>query len=130
MISTDFDPKAPPPKTAAFWDIVGAGSAPEDAELADVIDAMGNPDALTLGQLIDCALEKESEAADWLIERKNRRAIPHRMERCGYVSVRNPDAKSDGRWVLQHRKQVVYANAKLSVHDQIAAIKQMSKEGE
>ena len=100
------------------------------AELADVIEAMGNPDVLTLGQLIDCALEKKSEAADWLIERKNRRAIPHRMERCGFVSVRNPDAKSDGRWVLQHRKQVVYANAKLSVHDQIAALKQMSKEGE
>ena len=114
-------PKAPPPKTAAFWDIVGAGSAPEDAELADVIEAMGNPDVLTLGQLIDCALQKQSEAADWLIERKNRRAIPHRMERCGYVSVRNPDAKSDGRWVFQHRKQVVYANAKLSVHEQIAA---------
>jgi hypothetical protein len=124
-----FDPKAPPPKTAAFWDIVGAGSAPEDAELADVIEAMGNPDVLTLGQLIDCALEKKSEAADWLIERKNRRAIPHRMERCGYTSLRNPDAKSDGRWVFQHRKQVVYANAKLSVRDQIAAVRQMSKEG-
>ena len=38
-----FDPKAPPPKTAAFWDIVGASSAPEDAELADVIDALGQP---------------------------------------------------------------------------------------
>ena len=27
-----FDPKAPPPKTPAFWDIVDAGRAPEDAE--------------------------------------------------------------------------------------------------
>ena len=33
-----FDPKAPPPKTAAFWDIVDANRAPEDAELADVLD--------------------------------------------------------------------------------------------
>ena len=31
-----FDPKAPPPKTSAFWDIVNANRAPEDAELADV----------------------------------------------------------------------------------------------
>jgi hypothetical protein len=45
----DFDPKAPPPKTAAFWDIVHAGTPPEDAELADVIDALGNPDAVILG---------------------------------------------------------------------------------
>jgi hypothetical protein len=31
-----FDPKAPPPKTQAFWDIADANRAPEDAELADV----------------------------------------------------------------------------------------------
>jgi hypothetical protein len=33
-----FDPKAPPPKTAAFYDIVDANRAPEDAELADALD--------------------------------------------------------------------------------------------
>ena len=38
-----FDPKAPSPKTPAFWDIVDANRAPEDAELADVLDRMGNP---------------------------------------------------------------------------------------
>src|SRR5262249_58717174 len=32
-----FDAKAPPPKTAAFYQIVGASRAPEDAELADVL---------------------------------------------------------------------------------------------
>ena len=46
-----FDPKAPPPKTAAFWDIVNVNEAPEDAELADVLDALGNPDAVTPNQL-------------------------------------------------------------------------------
>ena len=39
-----FDPKAPPPKTQAFWDIVDAGRAGEDAELADVIDALARKD--------------------------------------------------------------------------------------
>jgi hypothetical protein len=87
-----------PPKTAAFWDIVNANSAPEDAELADVLEALGSPDALTLGHLIDRA--SGTEAAEWLMERRNRRAIPHRMERCGYAPVRNPDA-DDGRWKLQ-----------------------------
>jgi len=46
-IST-FDAKAPPPQTVAFWDIVTANRAPEDAELADVLDRLGNPDATTL----------------------------------------------------------------------------------
>ena len=41
-----FDAKAPPPKTAAFWDIVDASRAPEDAELADVLDRLGRPDAV------------------------------------------------------------------------------------
>jgi len=30
-----FNPKAPPPNTAAFWEIVATCEAPEDAELAD-----------------------------------------------------------------------------------------------
>ena len=37
---SNFDPKAPPPKTEAFWAIVDANRAPEDAELADVIDRL------------------------------------------------------------------------------------------
>src|ERR1035437_3390116 len=50
-----FDPKAPPPKTAAFWDIVDANRAPEDAELADVIDLIGQPAATTILRIADAA---------------------------------------------------------------------------
>jgi hypothetical protein len=53
-----FDAKAPPPKTAAFWDIVDASRAPEDAELADILDEIGNPSAITLLRLIDRASEE------------------------------------------------------------------------
>jgi hypothetical protein len=108
--TSGFDPKAPPPKTPAFWDIVNASSAPEDAELADLIDKLGNPDALTIKQLIATAM---GAPAEWLTERKNRRAIPHRLERCGYVSVRNPHAK-DGLWKLKGERQVIYVKAILS----------------
>jgi hypothetical protein len=119
---TGFDAKAPPPKTPAFWDIVSAGIAPEDGELADVLDALGNPDAVTLVQLIERSAG--TEAAEWLTERKNRRAVPHRMERCGYAPVRNPDA-DDGLWKLQDRRQVVYAKARLSLRDQIIAVRRL-----
>ena len=40
---SEFNPKAPPPKTEAFWDIVHIGGAPEDRELADVIEQLCNP---------------------------------------------------------------------------------------
>jgi hypothetical protein len=38
---SDFDPKASPPKTAAFWSIVDANRSPEESELADAIDLLG-----------------------------------------------------------------------------------------
>jgi hypothetical protein len=114
-IST-FDPKAPPPKTRAFWDIVDANRAPEDIELADAIDKIGNPQATTLDHIT-----KESiDLWQCLQDRRNRRAIPHRMERAGYVSIRNADAQ-DGLWKINDRRQVIYARAELSPAEQLAA---------
>ena len=51
-----FDPKAPPSKTAAFWAIVDANRAPEEAELADALDKLGNPCAVTLAQVADAGV--------------------------------------------------------------------------
>jgi hypothetical protein len=108
-----FDPKAPPPKTPAFWDIVDASRAPEDAELADVLDDMGNPDATTLIKIIWEAGSKE--IAGWLKDRKNRRVIPHRLEKCGYVPVRNDADKRDGQWKINGSRQTIYARQDLSI---------------
>jgi hypothetical protein len=88
---SNFDPKAPPPKTSAFWDIVNASRSPEDAELADVLDGIGNPDATTLVRIQS---EARGDFEIWITDRKNRRVIPHRLEACGYTPVRNNDAKS------------------------------------
>jgi hypothetical protein len=120
---SDFDAKAPPPKTAAFWDIVNASSAPEDAELADVLEQLGNPDAVTL---VDLTIKATGEAAEWLTDRKNRRAIPHRLERCGYASTRNPYAE-DGLWKIKGKRQVVYTKQSLAVADRIDAASRLAK---
>jgi hypothetical protein len=112
---SDFDPKAPPPKTAAFWDIVDANRAPEDAELADVLDRLQNPNAIT----INCIRSVSSgDFGLWIADRKNRRAIPHRMEKCGYVAVRNDTAK-DGLWVINGTRQAIYAKSELSIRNRI-----------
>jgi hypothetical protein len=100
-----FDAKAPPPKTQAFWEIVDSSRSPEDAEMQDAIDHLGvpNPDALTIAQLKSCP--SSESFADYLKDRKNSRRIPHRLESCGYVAVRNDNAK-DGLWKMTADKLV------------------------
>jgi hypothetical protein len=126
-----FDPKAPPPKTPAFWDIVGSHTAPEDNELADVLDDMGSPEAVTLEAIIAHALGvgtgKPCDAAEWLRDRRNRRAIPHRMERCGYVPVRNPDRLADGNWKVGGKRMVIYAKVTLDQEAKVAAAKTLAE---
>jgi Primase C terminal 2 (PriCT-2)/Family of unknown function (DUF5906)/Bifunctional DNA primase/polymerase, N-terminal len=139
-----FNPKAPPLKTAVFWEIVELNRAPEDDELADAIDNLatkdkdgkpikdehGNvirPDAVTIKNITD-KLPGISDFYFWLTNRKNRRAIPHRMEQCGYVSVQNGSRK-DGRWVIGTTRHVIYARAELSIRDRhVAAEKLKEKE--
>lgn len=82
-----------------------ANRAPEDAELEDVIDEMGRPDAFTLERLKAAA--SGCEIQEWLRERRNRRAIPHRLEACGYFPVRQDKAK-DGYWVINGVRQAIY----------------------
>jgi hypothetical protein len=142
---TGFDPKAPPRKTEAFWDIVDANRAAEDAELADVLDAMGDgrqdangdpapPIGFTLAKVQEKAgalakkddhgnPERNSFAA-WLADRKNRRQIPHRFETVGYSPVRN-EAADDGLWKVGGKRQTIYALASLSLHQRLDAAKQV-----
>lgn len=122
---TGFDPKAPPPKTAAFWAAVQAGEAPESGELRDVIEALKNPSALTVPQLIDQSTAMQMfSLADELRDRKARRSMPHKLERVGYVPVRNPDAE-DGLFKVAGRRQVIYGRKQLDVAAQIWAARHM-----
>jgi len=120
-----FDPKAPPPKTPAFWDIVDANRAPEDAELADVLDSLGEPDAITLAQI---ANEARGDFEIWIKDRRNRRMIPHRLEKCGYVPVRN-DGADDGLWRFNGKRQTVYAKSTLPIRDRIVAATELVQNG-
>lgn len=119
-----FDAKAPPPKTQAFWEIVDSSRAPEDAELADLLDKIHGDDAdqfkgtLTLAQLANWA--SSSPFGEWLRDRKNARRIPHRLEDCGYIAVRNTDA-TDGLWKVDGKRQVIYALAAFSPQQRLDA---------
>jgi Family of unknown function (DUF5906) len=117
-----FNPKAPPPKTGAFWAIVDANRAPEDAELADVLDKLGRPDAVALDMLVK---EADFDFYTWLRDGKNRRNIPHRLEQCGYIPVRN-DAADDGLFKINNRRQAVYARTGLSFRGRLEAVRKLT----
>jgi hypothetical protein len=121
-----FNPKAPPPKTAAFLDIVAANSAPEDAEIADVLDSLGNPQVVTLEQIHNRA---SGSLPEWLRDRRNARQIPHRMEAAGYVAVRNPSDKTDGRWKVNGKRQNIYARKELSERERHIAAAALVEQG-
>jgi hypothetical protein len=117
---TGFDPKAPPPKTQAFWEIANANRAPEDSELADVLDDLKQPDAIILAEVANRAAIIEPAFADWLRDRKNRRSIPHRFEDCGYVVVSNPN-DNEGRWKIDGTRHTIYGKATLTIRDRLVA---------
>jgi hypothetical protein len=122
---TGFNAKAPPPQTPAFWAIVDAGGAPEDAEFADVLDALEWPPAVTLD---DISGRSEGDFATWLKERKNFRVIPFRLESCGYVPVRRNDVEG-GRWKVNGKRTVIYAKKELSLREQQEAARDLTKHG-
>jgi hypothetical protein len=118
---SSFDPKAPPPKTAAFWAMVQANEAPESGELRDLIDYLQQPPTVTLDRLVAAATSLTQFAlADELKDRKARRSIPHKLDRVGYAPVRNPDA-TDGLFKIAGKRQAVYAMKTLSLSEQITA---------
>jgi hypothetical protein len=118
-----FNPKAPPPKTDAFWDIVNAHRPSETAELADALDSLGKPDAVTLREIITHH-GISTDFSEWLKDRKNRTKIPHRFEECGYTPVRNPDA-DDGLWRIKGKREVVYSRTEYSLQSRIAAAEKL-----
>jgi hypothetical protein len=122
---SNFDCKAPPPKTPAFWAIVHASEAPESGELRDIVDHLKAP-ALTLQSLVTAATDLSLyDIANELEDRRNRRSMPHKLERIGYVPVRNPDA-DDGLFKLAGKRQTVYAIKSLTLAEQIKAARLVS----
>jgi hypothetical protein len=117
-----FDPKAPPKKTEAFHAIVNASHAPEDSDLADILDRLRNPDAVTLLRVADLA---DTDFATWLRERKNRRVVGYRFENCGYVAVRNESA-NDGLWVISEKRQVIYAKSTMTLRERYLAAQRLA----
>lgn len=102
--------------------MVNMSRATEDAELADTLERMGSPVAVTIEGVRSRA---EPSLSSYLADKRNGRNIYKRFEGCGYVPVDNPDAK-DGLWRIAVRRQVVYAKEALSERDRVAAAQRLA----
>jgi hypothetical protein len=118
-----FAPKADPPKTQAFWDIVSANVAPEESGLADVLDWMKRPAAVTVEQILTQP-NLPAELFDWLREPKNRRTMSKHLRGCGYHVTRNPDSEQ-GLWRINGKRQKIYVRKDLSAEDRIKAVRRL-----
>ena len=95
---------------------------PKGEQLQDLLDKLGNPDAVTLDQIIKAASDTSIFGiANWLTDRKNRRLIPHWLGVVGYVPVRN-EARGTGLWVDAGVRQVVYAKKNLELRERLKAV--------
>jgi hypothetical protein len=111
---SNFNPKAPPPKTEAFWGMVENGRAPEDADLLDILQLRGNPPAIAISEIMHYAESHALQLAEWLGERRNARQIPHRLEDAGYVRVFN-SAATDKYWKVAGKREWIYVRKDIPI---------------
>jgi hypothetical protein len=118
-----FDPHVAPRATTAFFEAVNVSQAPEDAELADLLDGMeqdenGQPRRPVVCSLFSLATAPGGAAVEWLLDRRQRRSIPYRLGRCGYIACRNPNAE-DGLWKINGRRQTLYVKINLTLEQRL-----------
>jgi len=122
-----FNPKAPPPRTQAFYEMVNAMRSEEESEMADVIESLGTPDALVIADIIGRARTKGLDAfVAFLQERKNTRLVVLRLEGCGYRRLANPD-EGAGRWVVGGQRTGVYVRQSMTDREGFEAIKALDR---
>jgi hypothetical protein len=130
-----FDAKAPPRQTAAWHDIVSVNCPLEDAQMEDVLDQLSTetdangdplpPPVLTVKMLVAVAT---GAFAEWLSQTKNLKALRHRLDRFGYVTMKNPD-NDRGYWKIAGERVMVYAHNSLAVHDREASVRAFIENG-
>jgi hypothetical protein len=120
-----FNPNAPPDRTQAFWEMVDAMRSEEESEMADIIESLGSPNALTVSDLIDRAGGLGRYGfAEFLRDHTKARNIKMRLEENGYRRLANPDDKR-GRWQLPSERTSVYVRRLLSDREGFVIVKAM-----
>jgi hypothetical protein len=119
-----FKPKAPPPKTAAWYQMVDHSVHPETMGFQDLIERLsdenGNPPAVVSLEMLREEASKVWDEANALFEDpKHRTRLSYRLDDVGYMKAINPDAaKSGGRWRKSNRKLTLFARKEMTNREQ------------
>ena len=120
-----FDPKAPPPHTPAFYEIASASRASEDDEMADALDALGWPLAVTVA---DIKLpHPPSSGSGWMTGR-TARPSPTAWRPTATPSSATRDQK-EGRWKVGGKNTAIYASDKLTDRERRDAAERLARLG-
>jgi Family of unknown function (DUF5906) len=120
----EWNAKEPPPKTEAWHQIVAANSNPEETTLSDALEGI---QIATVKEIVATVqFRGHLDLAMALTDKKTYRRIPHMLERAGFEALPNPYAKSDGRWVINGKRETLYADRKLSNAERLALAAQKS----
>jgi hypothetical protein len=126
---SDFNPKASPPKTEAFWAIVYANTGEETTDLAQLIELLGTPQAITLDTIVSKAKITSGfeGTAAWFSDSRHYRIVSEKFEKCGYRVFRNDRDTKHGQWQFGNKRRSVYVIKGLSDADAEAAIGDLQK---
>jgi hypothetical protein len=125
LATVGFDPKEPPLRTPAWYVTADSNATTADLELLDAIDALGNPDALVLPQILSKAPSNSTLALD-LNDRTKAKVWPIRMRGAGFTAIRHPTA-DQGLWRISGKRSVVYAKDSLGQDARMRAAEALAK---
>jgi hypothetical protein len=115
--------KSPPPKTEAWHEIVAANMDVAGTKLAEILETLGNPSAVTVSEVRAADKDTALEWAD-----ASPRKVAAEFEDVGYVQQRNRLAK-DGKWCVgaKRRKVSIYVRKELDAEERAAAADEVFK---
>ena len=129
-----FNPKAPPPRTDAFHQIVAASRSPMTGALADALDHLGThlpggeierPAAITLAMLRSVA---DGQLLEELIDlKRHSRIISARLAEARYVTI-HKEGTQDGLWTIHSARQAIYVRDDLSENERHKAAYALQKQ--
>lgn len=99
-----FNPKAAPPRTAWWHQLVSGGQSAEEEKFSDALDKLGRPEWTTLTAV---AGSGGPDLTNWTQDPRNRRKVERELVKSGYQRLPN-DGDKRGRWSFNSAQVVVY----------------------
>jgi hypothetical protein len=112
-----WDPKAPPTKTEAWYQMVAAHANPEESALGDALEGI----MLATFQeiIVKLQLGGHMDLLAIFQDRKNAKKAARLLECAGLEYLPNPGAKGDRRWSLNGKRETLYASRALPLAERL-----------